>query len=198
MGERREKRESAVTNGWRVFPSACAGRNFGFFLDQLAKDGRDLFKISGLVEEQICSRRQTFFAIFGIGEAGADDDIKVRMIVPNGTQNIQAAAARHMQIENQCIRFHFLDADYRGRYIACPTYKPCARDLFEKSREAFYDYPGVVSDKDFHIHSFMNGVTQIRCPTTGNDESAGKSIGWNHESCVGRWEGALTAIVLRD
>ena len=44
-GEGREKIAPALTSKRRGFLLACAGENLGLFLDQLAKDGRNLFKL---------------------------------------------------------------------------------------------------------------------------------------------------------
>jgi hypothetical protein len=52
-GEGREKARGADTSELGVFRSECAGENLGFLPDQLAKDGRDLFKFGRLIQEQI-------------------------------------------------------------------------------------------------------------------------------------------------
>src|SRR5579859_2562629 len=159
-GKGKEKDGGADRSVRRVFLSACAGRNFGFFLDQFAKDGRNLFEIGGLVQEQISAGGQTFLAILGIRIVSADQDVEVRTISADGAKHVEAAAAGHVQIKNDRIWLHLLDAVYRGGHIARLSHKPGAGDLFEKARQALHDYPGVVSDKDFHIPSFMNNVRQ--------------------------------------
>jgi hypothetical protein len=108
------------------------------------------------------------------------------MIAADGAKYVESTAAGHVQVENDRIRLHFLDADYRSGHIARLAHKPCAGDLFEKARQAFRDYPGVVSDKDFHKNSFMNGVRQNQSPVTENDKFARKYIRWKHESHVGQ------------
>jgi hypothetical protein len=151
-GEREEKKGLEAVGKRREFLSAGAGRNFDFLLDQLAQNGRNLVKIGGFIKKQIGSGRQTFLPIFGIGKVRANQNKEVRVCRANGAQNIEAAAAGHVQIEDQRIRPHLLDAVYGAKYVARLADKLGAGDFFEKARQTFYDYPGVISDKDFHSH----------------------------------------------
>src|SRR5258708_229047 len=137
--------ENGAKNGVRTgesygeLPSAGAGRNLSVFLEQLAEDGRNLFKIGRLIQEQIGSCRQTFIAIFGVRKIGADQDIKVRIIGADGAKNVESAAAGHVQVKNHRIRLGSVDSVYRGDHIARLAHEPCAWDLFEKADQAFHD-----------------------------------------------------------
>src|SRR5258708_30253451 len=119
--------------------SAGAGRNFSVFLEQLAEDGRNLFKIGGLIQEQIGSCRQTFVAIFGVRKVGADQDIKVRIIGADGAKNVQSAAAGHVQVKNHRIRLVAVDSVYSVDHIARSAHEPRTWDLFEQAGQAFHD-----------------------------------------------------------
>jgi hypothetical protein len=80
--------------------------------------------------------------------------MKVRIVRANSAENIETAPSGHLQIENEGVWLHFLDAAYRFRYIACLSHKLRSGHLLQKVGQAVRDYPRIIGDKDFHLSPY--------------------------------------------
>src|SRR5262249_46125509 len=133
-------------------------RNFSLLLDQLSQDGRNLSEFNGLIKEEIRPSSQTFLTILRIRVVCANDNLQVWIVCANSSQNIKPAASRHLQVENEGVRLHLLNASYGFRYISGLTHKLRSRNLFQQVRQALYDNLGVINDKDSHRLPFLKGI----------------------------------------
>lgn len=73
------------------------------------------------------------------------------MICANSAENIKTTTSGHLQIQDQRIRCHFLNAAYGLQHIARLSYKLRTGYLLQQIRQTFHNYPRVIGDKDLHL-----------------------------------------------
>src|SRR5215469_4565629 len=133
-------------------------RNLRVLLNQLSQDGWNPSEFNGLIKEEIRSGSEALLAILRIGVVRADQNLQVRMVCANSSQNIKPAASRHLQVENKGIWFHPLYASYSFRHISGLPNKFCPRHLFQQVRQALHDNLGVIDDEDPHRVPFSKRI----------------------------------------
>ena len=107
-------------------------------------------KFSRFVKEEIRSDCQAFLTILGIRMVRANENMRMRMIRPNSAEDVETAATGNLQIENDCVRLHFLNAVYSLRDIVGLTDELDSRYFLEQVRQAFHHYFGIIDNEDSH------------------------------------------------
>jgi hypothetical protein len=105
--------------------------------------------------------------------------MKVRIVCANSTENIETATSGHLQIENEGVRLHFLDAPYRFRHVACLSHKlRSGYLLLQQIGQAFHDYPRIIGDKDFHLFPFREPSAHVQSMTNlpGNTSGGNRNL----------------------
>src|SRR5215510_2286494 len=97
--------------------STGCGRNLNLFLDQLAQDRRDLSEFNGLIKEEIRSSDHAFLAILRVSVVRAHEDLQVGVVHANRAENVETAAPGHLQVKNEGVRLHFLNAFHSLRHV---------------------------------------------------------------------------------
>src|SRR6266700_2842585 len=82
------------------------------FLDQLAENLGDLFKFRGLIKKEIRPGAQTFLTIFSTRVVRANQNLKIRVVHTDRAEHVEATSPWHLQVENDGIRIHDVDAVY--------------------------------------------------------------------------------------
>ena len=107
-------------------------------------------KFSRLVKEEMCPDCQAFLTILGIRMVRANENMRMRIIRPNGAEDVKTAATGNLQIENDCVWLHFLNAVYSLRDIVGLTHELDSRYFLEQVRQAFHHYLGIIDNEDSH------------------------------------------------
>jgi hypothetical protein len=98
----------ASGRGERILPG-CGG-SLSSRSDQFPNDAGNLLKFCGFVEKIIRAGGEAFVAILRISVVGANQNTKPGTFRTYRSKYIDAAASRHLQIQDNHIGIHLLDA----------------------------------------------------------------------------------------
>ncbi len=134
---------TGASSGWVEDASAGRWQVARLVPDQLPEDGKNPFKLGGLIEKEIRAGSHALFAILRIRIVRANQDLKIRIVGANSTKHVKTAAAGHLEIENKGVGLHRADGLHRFGHASSLTHKLRSRDLLQQVRQALDDSANV-------------------------------------------------------
>ncbi len=84
------------------------------------------------------------------------------MVHANRAKNIETTTSGHLQVEDERVRLHLLNAAYGFRHVACLSHKLRSLYLLQQVRQTFHDCLRIIGDKNFHLLLLKNPLPRYR------------------------------------